>query len=514
MSVTTFAAIDVGSNELSMKIFELTDKNVIRKLNHVRHVMELGSDTYANGYISTHMIDELCEVLKDFTMIMKDYGVTEYRAYATSSIREAGNRHFLLDRVRVRTGINVIILSNPEQRFLMLQALALNEPDFNNIIKHGAIVLESGSGSSQATCFSNGKMITSQNLRLGSIRINEFLKTLERSANSYFDLLKEYIAADINTTYRKHFIKYKIKTILAVGEGLNSLCKYVDYYMPGCSVLDAKQMNDMYNSLMKLSLKDLARIAETSEEQARLIRPTAMIYKQIMDINNAEHIKFNVTDLCDGMAYEYAVSVKKLIPVRNFDGDILSAIRKIAIKYGSNSDHTSYVEKIALGIFDAFKESSGLSGRDRLLMQAAIRMHDIGTYVSFQNIEKNSAHIILSSDIIGLTSRETHIVAGIVRYKVTEFPALSDMEYNVCDDDYMKIAKLTAIYRLANSLDTSKCQKLKNVTVSNKNDKLIISCDTFMDLTLELASFDESCAFFKQIFGIVPKLKQRRIINV
>ena len=56
MSVTTFAAIDVGSNELSMKIFELTDKNVIRKLNHVRHVMELGSDTYANGSISTHMI--------------------------------------------------------------------------------------------------------------------------------------------------------------------------------------------------------------------------------------------------------------------------------------------------------------------------------------------------------------------------------------------------------------------------------------------------------------------------
>ena len=52
MAVTTFAAIDVGSNEISLKIFELGKKNQLGMLTHVRHVMELGSDTYVNGYIS------------------------------------------------------------------------------------------------------------------------------------------------------------------------------------------------------------------------------------------------------------------------------------------------------------------------------------------------------------------------------------------------------------------------------------------------------------------------------
>jgi len=54
MAVTTFAAIDVGSNEVSLKIFELGKKNQMKELTHVRHIMELGSDTYVSGYISNH----------------------------------------------------------------------------------------------------------------------------------------------------------------------------------------------------------------------------------------------------------------------------------------------------------------------------------------------------------------------------------------------------------------------------------------------------------------------------
>ena len=32
-----FAAIDVGSYELSMKIFEFTEKNGMREIDHIRH---------------------------------------------------------------------------------------------------------------------------------------------------------------------------------------------------------------------------------------------------------------------------------------------------------------------------------------------------------------------------------------------------------------------------------------------------------------------------------------------
>jgi len=88
----TFAAIDVGSYELAMKIFEISAKSGIREIDHIRHRIDLGTDTYANGKISNERVDELCRVLRDYGEIMKGYRVDAYKAYGTSAIREMDNR--------------------------------------------------------------------------------------------------------------------------------------------------------------------------------------------------------------------------------------------------------------------------------------------------------------------------------------------------------------------------------------------------------------------------------------
>ena len=66
----TFAAIDIGSYEVSMKIFELSKRIGFRELNDVRYSLELGKGAYANGRIDTEMLDVLCEILNDFKRLM------------------------------------------------------------------------------------------------------------------------------------------------------------------------------------------------------------------------------------------------------------------------------------------------------------------------------------------------------------------------------------------------------------------------------------------------------------
>ena len=41
-----FAAIDVGSFELELGIYEVSGKKRLKKLDHVRHEIALGRDTY------------------------------------------------------------------------------------------------------------------------------------------------------------------------------------------------------------------------------------------------------------------------------------------------------------------------------------------------------------------------------------------------------------------------------------------------------------------------------------
>ena len=84
MAAHLFAAIDVGSFELEMGIYETTSRNGLREIDHLRHVISLGRDTYHTGKISYHLVDEMCQVLEEFAQVMKSYQVEDYRAYATS----------------------------------------------------------------------------------------------------------------------------------------------------------------------------------------------------------------------------------------------------------------------------------------------------------------------------------------------------------------------------------------------------------------------------------------------
>ena len=75
MAYQMFAAINVGSNDISMKIFEITSKWGFKEVDSITTILELGSDTYRLGYVSNEKINELCNCLTRFKLKMKEYKV-------------------------------------------------------------------------------------------------------------------------------------------------------------------------------------------------------------------------------------------------------------------------------------------------------------------------------------------------------------------------------------------------------------------------------------------------------
>ena len=72
------------------------------------------------------------------------------------------------------------------------------------------------------------------------------------------------------------------------------------------------------------------------------------------------------------------------------------------------------------------------------------------------------------------------------------------------------IAKLTAILRLANSMDRSHRQKLVGCKMALKDNNLIITTDYPGDISLERMSFEQKADFFEEVYGIRPILRQKR----
>ena len=97
MAITTYAAIDVGSSELCMKIYELSRQGGIRELTYVRHRLSLGTETYTKGFISYQTTNEICNTLNDFKRIISEFNADSYEVYATSALREAKNVLVIID---------------------------------------------------------------------------------------------------------------------------------------------------------------------------------------------------------------------------------------------------------------------------------------------------------------------------------------------------------------------------------------------------------------------------------
>lgn len=111
-----FAAIELGSTGISMKIAEISKKNGISVIDTVNYDISSGKESYTTGKISYGVVDKICGCFEEYLRIMRGYGVDDYVCYATAAVREASNSEYIIDQINIRTGIKVSIISNEEER--------------------------------------------------------------------------------------------------------------------------------------------------------------------------------------------------------------------------------------------------------------------------------------------------------------------------------------------------------------------------------------------------------------
>lgn len=513
MACTLFGAIDVGSYEVNLKIYELSARKGIRVVNHVRHRIELGKDAYATGRIGTELVDELCQVLLDFQRIMKEFGVEEYRACATSAIRESRNNIVLLDRIYLKTGIRLEILSNSEQRFLGYKSIASNSEKFHEIIEKGTAIVDVGGGSIQISLFDKDNLVTTQNIRLGTLRLRERLADVAERTVRYADVIEELLNNEMRT-YRKLYLKDRnIRYMMLVGDYIQYVNQYI-HKDRSVDQISREEFITFYEEFIQKGPTKMALELGISMENISLLLPTLVIYRRLLEETGAENVVILGMDLGDGLAYDFAEKRKIFNSQHNFENDITEAARNIAKRYHTNRNHVQTMERLALAIFDKMKNIHGLGRRERLLLQIAVLLHDCGKYINMAYPSECSYNIIMATEIIGLSHMEREIVANVVRFNsgnVLTFEELASSSL-LERSEYMTIVKLTAILRVSNALDRSHKQKVKEVRVNLKdNHTMQILVDTTEDLTLEQALFPEKTELFEEVYSIRPVLKAKKL---
>ena len=502
----TFAAIDVGSYELSMKIFAFSGKNKMKQVDHLRHRIDLGTETYSTGKLSYEKVEELCRVLKEYRDIMESYRVDDYKAYGTSAIREMENTDIVLDQIEQRTGIRIDVLSNSEQRFLDYKAIASKGEEFDRMLEKGTAIVDIGGGSIQISLFDKGRLTTTQNLRLGVLRLRERLGRINARTMQLEDILNEIDDAQLSVLNKFYLKDTQIDHIILVDD-------YLSLWMQqNAAYVTSEEYARFMETLREKGRSEIALQLGVTEDNVALMFISAVLVNRLIAMTGASMLWAPGATLCDGIAYEYAEQQKMMISEHDFEKDILDCALNISKRYMGSRRRAETLESLTMTIFDSLKRLHGLGARERLYLQIAAILHDCGKYISLVNLGECSYHIIMSTEIIGLSHMERELVADVVRFNHDDFQYYEELNRNSSLDKraYLTMAKLTAILRIANGLDRSHKQKFKNVKAVLKERELVLTVDTKEDITLERGLFDERAQFFEEVFNVQPVIRQKR----
>lgn len=500
--LTLFAAIDIGSSRLEMKIFQFSKETGTTVIESCESNIAIGKESYLSGKISYELTDEICSCLESFKGVMRDYGVTEYVCYATSAVREAKNSEYIRDQIFIRTGLKVGIASNEEERFLHLKAMAFNMKNFDSIIEEGAIIIDLSSGSLQITSYEKSELKFSQNLPLGSLRIVELMSGINNNTINFTKLLQEY-TENIVGIYRNSFFTDPVyENIVLIGTQAENIKRIMN---SEDDIIRGEDIERLYHEVKDIGIYDFSDKYDISYEDSRQLMSALILYRAFSQ-EKGKKIYMPDIEFTDGICVEY-IEKNKITHTRHiFTNDVFSSAMYYARKYKINEKHVKKTVMYCEEIFKALSKKFGLSKSDMVLLKVAAIYANTGEYMNINQHNVYSYNIKKSSKLLGLSDRDNDIIAFVVLFQngVFEYEEFNYMTKS----KKLLTAKLASILSIALSLDYEYRQKIDSIKASVKDNIMMISCYTNEDITMEEWQFEAGAKFFEEVFGIKAKIKK------
>ncbi|MBQ7917162.1 MAG: hypothetical protein IJ315_10330 [Firmicutes bacterium] len=495
------AAIDVGSASIRMKIIQVVENGETQVLENVVRSVAIGRDTFSKGRISPEMVEEVCQVLLGFQKILREYKVRLKRVVATSAMREAANRDYVLEQIRVRTGFSIEILARSEERYLTRQAAFAAVPDFRKRAAKGLLYTHIGSGSAQIAAYHQEGLTFSQSTQMGALRIRQMLSSIEEQTLRFPQVMEEFMISNTDFILKEENKEQYEHFMISGGvcANLYQLCKGKEPEKE-YALVSAEQFEEVYRKVLSMSSKDIAEKYDLDPERAELIVPSLLIVHTFCGITKAKEILFSFAGLSDGVLWELAGT--QLQRVQSFE-DVLSYTRTMADMFRCDMEHAKQVNEYAMMLFDALGKAHDLTPRHRLMLQIGVLLHDSGKFLGVNDHAAHSATIVRSAEFTGITGEEQNMIAMMVRFHESSELAVEDLEFaQLGRKNRLALAKLTGILRLANAMDYSHRRKLKNVKVSIHNGRLVISAAASQNATLENWKMQSFVDDIQDVFGL------------
>jgi len=288
LEIKKYGAIDIGSNAIRLLISNVIvseDKEPqFKKSSLVRVPIRLGADAFVKGIISPKNITRMVNAMKAFKLLMDVHNVERYKACATSAMREAENGKEVVNEIFSKTGIKIDIIGGKEE------AAIISSTDLNQLIEgdNSYLYVDVGGGSTEFTIFSEGKILTSKSFKMGTVRLLNNKKSVNKE-----------IFVNVEKWIKKNTKDLKKVSLIGSGGNINKLFK-----MSGRTEgkpISYIYLNAQYQFLKQMSYDERVSELSLNPDRADVIIPATKIYLSAMKWSGARKIYVPKIGLSDGI---------------------------------------------------------------------------------------------------------------------------------------------------------------------------------------------------------------------
>lgn len=499
------AVIDIGSNSVRMRVSQLS-KGTVSTLDLLEYPVRLGHDVFETGAISFDSLRTLSSALGKFTSALLTYNIQKPRVISCTALRDAKNRTLVIDQLKVRNNLDVAVLEDSQEKAYIYSEIATKLKDADCLKPGNSVIAYVGSGSIGVAVYDGTKILCFQNISMGSLKLYEVLHKMREVGQDFHTVVEEYLDTVLN---RIAFSEFPIQNLILTGTQIDLVAKLCGAkHEKSIYQFGTERLSELYLSLRSLTSEAIGLRYGIKEQDAAILYTALAIYQAMLRFSP------NTSMICAPTA-DVSEAVVRCMLSPKADAERLQYFRKSAIacakttakRFGCDPEHSQYIRDCACRIFDKLKRVHGLDSSKRLILELSAILHSCGSFVSARQHNRCTFDLIRNMDLFGLSKAEIIEVAFVTgsisgNLAVEENPDFMELS----NKEKLVISKLSALFRIANALDKSHREKLRDLKVTVEDDRVLFKASVSGSPLLEQWAFSESAQFFKEVFGLSPEL--------
>lgn len=512
--IKRIAAIDIGTNSFHAIIVDIYSDGSFRTLDKLKEMVQLAKGGMGKR-LSEGAFKRGLTALKNIKRLADSYECEEILAYATSAIREAENGGEFIQKSIDDIGVKMNAIPGRVEAELIGLA-----------VRHGVkltdkpvLVADIGGGSVEYILGNEKEFFFSTSKKIGVSRMTEIFKPKDPITKEDIKTLENHYEEQLQDVAQA-FAQNRTDTIIGSSGTMENIAqmianrkdKNIDMTINEME-FTAEDFRKFYDWFIKLSKKERRDVSGLDTKRVGFINTGVVLLDYMIRKFGIKTVKISSQALREGIVIRY---LKKEMIGLQWTGAFADPRRRSVFELLRKTDwhetHSRHVANMALTIFDALEKELDLTLQDRELLEYASYLHDIGYYISHSKHHKHALYIIRHSDLKGFKEDEIQIIANVARYHRRSTPKKRHGEYWKMPPPIRKrIKKLSGIIRVADGLDRSHYQNVKDLEVFSEEDHIKINIRTEGEPYLEIWGAERKSDLFKEITG--KKLKIERVME-